>query len=683
MKVIFKLHSLFLFSILLLCSCVGTIEDTETDTGSADELKIGKLNFSGITSATAISHNKVEITFAPAGGAKGDVTYLIKYDGLDEPITAIEKSLFKTFTGEYKYTVRNLSPFTTYSFNVTAIDDVSNAEGNNTNVSKATTFLQPTADFGGIGLVSSVQGLAGLNSLKVEWVKAPLYVDFGTPDPRDVVHYEVTILDAEFNPSAMNDTSVPSTKRRVLLVDNDEREIVVGGLSPGKNYHIQVRAINHGHVDNFTTDPTFRHEENTKYITKRTLTLGAGDVSFNEDSFLVQPINSESGLSSLNSTWTAASGAFNHYRIIYTKSTNNDDTEEAYNIESQLYFGTGHIGGTACTNGKNGTEPFDPDCACENIDTHDNDSGTPAGTDGEDDLFCVELEFSKENHIIANLDSYSNYDIMLLVCSDVNCINYNRSKVKKAVRTQPDIAAFEFETNMRGPSSFENIDYMFIDLKDFIDFQSGTIDGFQITVTDEDGNEAIIGNPTISFIPDDPPIRLKSFNPKTDSVIVLSGYNFSSQPVYDFKIEPFQYDGTTAFVDTSLKKEYKDVSFSPFAPGEYDEVNTFEGAKSCNDIGTNTGNYKITWDHPPEDSGIFSHYQIYLQQKGSPTDLSMDFATAITYPSIPLVDKNINEFTIEGLNPANNYIVSVRTYFNNNGTIVQSPVVDAEIVGCD
>lgn len=678
----------FILSTLLLAvsiaSCVGTIEDTEEEKGDDGKLSIGSLEFPGITSARAIAHHKVELTFPPAGGATGDITYLIKYDGLATPITAIEKSLFRNFNGEYTYTVSGLEPFTTYNFNVTAIDEETGAEGNNIVTIQATTFLHPTADFGGVGLVSNVQGLAGLNSLKVEWVKAVLYTDFTTPEDRDVINYEIKVLDGDLTPNMINASGLNNQQLRTILVDKTQREVVIGGLKQGHKYYIQVRAINYGYVRYSTEDPTFRHEENTKYFTASTLAPGAEDLQFDEDSFSVKSINSEGGLSSLSATWTGAAGAFDHYRLIYTKSTSNEDTDEAYPIDGALYQSDGHIGGTDCTNNVTSASGYDSRCACTNIDHHNNDTATEGG-DGDADLFCMYLDFDEENKIIPDLAAYKKYNLMLQVCADVNCIQYTRSKVVTDVETNPGIATYTFENAMRGPASINNLDHIHIDFDDSPDFTTGVVDGFQVTVTDSSGLSIVLGNPEVPVdetISDQPPIRMLPYDPKNDDYITLTGYDIYQSQAYSFEIAPFKNTGSAIEVDPAVKKIYTDLVFEPEAPGNYDKNIVFEGPTSCNDIGSNTGSKRITWNHPPANSGVYSHYQIWVEEKADITDLSIS-SSAVTFPTIPLVDKSISEYTIEGLDPAKDYAVTVRTYFNIGGNqVVLSPEQDAEVIRC-
>lgn len=666
-------------------SCVGTIEDTTEEKGDDGKLNIGKLEFSGITSAKAIAHNKVELTFPPAGNATGNITYLIKYDGLATPITAIEKSLFRNFNGEYTYTVTNLEPYTTYNFNVTAIDEVSGAEGNNVVTIQATTFLHPTADFGGIGLVSNVQGLAGLNSLKVEWVKAALYTDFTTPEDRDVVNYEVKILDGDLTPNMMNSPGLSNLQRKTILVDKTQREVTIGGLKQGHKYYVQVRAINYGYVRYSTEDPSFRHEENTKYIAASTLSPGAEDLSFDEDSFFVKSINSEGGLSSLSTSWIGAAGAFDHYRLIYTKSTNNADTEEAYPLEAQLYQQNGHIGGDDCLSNVTASSGFDSRCACENKDTHDNASATP-GTDGEADLFCLYIEYDVENKIVADLEAYREYEMILQVCADVNCIEYSRSKVNRGTKTNPGIATYTFESSMRGPGSTNHLDKIYIDFEDQPDFTSGVIDGFQIKVTNSAGEEIILGNPDFPVnesITSQPPIRMLPYDPRTDQYITLSGYDIYDAQAYTFEISPYKNTGDAIEVDSAVKKIYTDIVFEALPPGNYTDDDKFQGPTSCSDIGSNTGNYRITWNPVAEGIGVFSHYQIWIEEKADPTDLSIS-GSAFTFPTIPLVDKSVTEYTVEGLDPTKDYVATVRTYFSLGGNqVILSPESDADVIGCN
>lgn len=680
----FIFMTLGIVSLIGMVSCVGTIEDTEEDKGDDGQLSIGRLDFPGITSARPIGHSKVEITFPPAGNASGDITYLIKYDGLANPITAIEKSLFRNFNGEYIYTVDGLDPFTTYNFNVTAIDELTGAEGNNILTEQTTTFLHPTANFGGVGLISNVQGLAGLNSLKIEWVKATLYTDFGTPDDRDVVNYEVTVLDGDLTPNVMNDSSISNQERRVILVDKSQREVVVGGLKQGHKYYVQVRALNYGFIQNSTADPTYRHEENTKYRAFSTLTPGKDDITFNEDSFIVKTIDSEGGLTSLSSSWVGAAGAFDHYRLIYTKNTDNADTEEAYPLYSQLYLANGHIGGDNCTTNVLATDSADSRCDCENKDTHNNDSAT-GGTDGDDDLFCLKLEYDVENKIIADLESFRKYDIILQVCADPNCIEYTRSKVVAGSYTNPKLAPYKFENAILGPSSPNNLDYLFIPFDELPDFTSGILSGYQITVRNLAGNEVILGNPEIPVneaIESQPPIRMLPFDPKTDDYITLTGYDIYSSPSYTFTISPYIDNGDSIIVESAIKKTFNDVKIDPLAPGDYNETTTFEGPTSCADIGSNTGNVRITWNPIADNSGIYTHFQIFIEEKASPTDLNIT-GSAFTFPTIPLIDKSQTEYTIEGLDPAKNYVATVRTYFNTGSTVILSPAADAEVILCN
>ena len=303
------------------------------------------------------------------------------------------------------------------------------------------------------------------------------------------------------------------------------------------------------------------------------------------------------------------------------------------------------------------------------------------GHNGGEQVF----DFDEENKIIPDLSAYSKYNLILLVCADVNCIQYTRSKVISDVETNPGIATYTFKSKMRGPSSVNKLDQIYIDFDDNPDFTTGVVDGFQVTVTDSAGYTIVLGNPDVPVdesISDQPPIRMLPYDPKNDDYITLTGYDLYQAQAYTFEIAPYKNTGSSIEVDPAIKKLYTDLVFEALPPGNYDNLNEFEGPTSCNDIGSNTGSYRITWNHPPADSGVYSHYQIWIEEKADITDLSIS-GSAITFPTIPLVDKSVSEYTIEGLDPTKEYVVTVRTYFNTGtNQVALSPEQDAEVIRC-
>jgi|GEM_PF-821943 len=404
------------FSILILnllaLGCVGTIEDSKLEKTKTATSKVEKLPFAGLVSATPVSHDKVEVAFAPVNGDPANITYEIFVNNSETPIFVSGSSLTPNPAGLLVYSVGGLQVNTNYTFSVSATNNETGAESDEGDSLSAKTFANITADFAGIANLRLPAGIAGFNSVIVEWVAAKSTGSTFSPKNADPVAYEIIAVDDNGGADALNDPNY-SGQRIVSIIPNpipanptlsSEISRVIGGLTPNSKYFFQVRAIHKGYVlyGGPTGDPLYKKELNEKFlaITTRSPT---GAFDFEPTSAKVKSPDGEAALTALDVLWTPAEGDFDHYRIF------------KYEINSIPYT----------------TEPDQLSTAQINVL-----NGSP--------LNYIRVEADGNFVRLTNLVSYKYYQVKVVCCSTAACEETKRiESVLVTAPTFPKIAPFD------------------------------------------------------------------------------------------------------------------------------------------------------------------------------------------------------------------------------------------------
>jgi hypothetical protein len=344
----------FLISTLLaMMGCVGTVKKLDEDVTKSKNYSDFGIVFEGIDDAVAVAHNKVDISFFPAGGGSGIFTYVVYRDGnFNTPVASIP-GIAANVDAEGKFHIRvgNLLSGTNYTFAVRCFDLINDVEDINTKTLLVDTLDYEVPIFDGIIALENVGGADGETKLKVRWNTAlpssPSSDPFGA-NPNAISGYTIYLGTSPENMAIVGSVTDPALK-----------QFVVTNLTPGTNYFARVRAKN-------SVNPA-QEDLNIKYIQKSTLL--SQPILFNGLKTLTIP-SSNLGYSRANLTWTQGSGSFDRYRIFV--STNavaafdpavtssplpdiTDLTSTSYTISTGLSANTTHYiavvacKGSACT----------------------------------------------------------------------------------------------------------------------------------------------------------------------------------------------------------------------------------------------------------------------------------------------------------------------------------------------
>lgn len=344
----YAITHLILLLLLTVAGCVGTVQEV-TPPGSL-QLKNPTTTFSfpGITTARAISHNKVELEFFPASGS--EIVYKLYVNNAVNPITIDTKTLRNAGGGKLLYTVDDLVADREYKFKLTAFDLKTNAFSTNENEAFARTFDNVVSDFDGIAKISLVPGSTS-SAIKVDWI-VPAMSGIFTAGPYDPVRYEVTVISSIGGLGNLNNPNYFGTDRKVELVPkppapaatplDNPRTVEIPGLAADTQYYVQVRAIN-ALYESFQNDPDtviipVSREMNTRFLTIKTDPPGSL-FDFRQDNVILKNAKGADSFNKIEVFWQPGSGSFTAYRIFVRKydglgDPNLDDKLSEANLHS-------------------------------------------------------------------------------------------------------------------------------------------------------------------------------------------------------------------------------------------------------------------------------------------------------------------------------------------------------------
>jgi hypothetical protein len=531
----------------------------------------------------------------------------------------------------------------------------------------ATTFANATADFAGISSVVLGAGESGKTTAIVNWVAATTTGSIISPKPTDPVQYEVKYISQLGGAGNLNnDNYLGPDKKSIKDPDpltafpslSNSTSMTIPNLNSGTTYYFQVRAI-HKNYALYGSDKTYKSEANTKYLSIKTLdSSGVFDFKSNQV-MLTSPIGQD-GLTNLNVAWLPASGAFDHYRVCYTKVFNATDTVAV--IDDQLV---------------------------------DNDA-FPISVDSAS-TFCFTATPNDTFFQLTNLASYAYYQVKVIACQTFNCLYKERvmsTVMQKRVTT--NIAPFGGILAYENPSNENFLTNVILDFNPAIT-SAGYINEFRLYC--------------YSSLSDTNPVRVDdkiwatgaSGKSNCDNITVISPLPYDTTSFDNFhqlelSLPAGGIDGAKQYcfslVPTIVPSSGIDSAIYPseyIASTQSDVANAvvkcfipqvktpnilqFAGRNPLCNLSNSNKDIQITWDPAPT-GGLYSSYVVFYQAKLNGNEF-FDFPTAVaaygngavptqTTPvsgySWSTVSKGLTSQDIPGLIPGTKYNIGVLPY---------------------
>ncbi len=579
-----------LFSILiLLSSCVGTVEDSSSAMTETSPPVTDTINFSGVTNVSGISDTRLEVFFPRATGGSGKYVYEI-YVG-DRPVIYVPSDAFPLALTELKYTVTDLTLAMQYAVRVEARDASAKdpkvaPKSNNQKYVLGKTYSNEVCDFSGISSVENLPGEDGKNSLRIRWTPATIVTPI--THSRSPGLYEVVLIkdgisrgagpgqilvDAQFDDQSL----LPDQGRHAYTVNYvpGVNEAVVRGLTPNYNYKIRVRCLHRGTI-NDKFDPTLRGEQNSNVL--RWATLSDDPPDFNQSDINFELLPSYAGYSGLRVTWGEVIGAFSHFRVYVTESV----------------LASTHIL---------------PNCS----------------RDG--DIICEKINYDGNQGLVTGLKARTPYKAYLLICLDFSCSNGRRVIAStKDITTQPKAAT------IKGFSGFQ-LNYALSDFGAITfsieppDFTTGVLDNYKIEFRRK-------GQDNWTDVTADVDFSIDPYDIESATSLVLRGLTFGTkEDIFEFKlsgeidskpIAPFPpipplvvdlSDGEQSLFRGPSKEDFLGITKVDVVPGGGDTNRLVE----------------VSWIVPRSNKGFYSHYDFYLSSCSSCNPLEDINSLVISY----------------------------------------------------
>lgn len=622
MKINIITAALFLVTSILLSACVGTIKEADpisTKAASETDKSVGE--YVGITSATAISNTRVEVTFPSAEGDADNIAYVIRYDGQQIPTYIYGSALRPDYRGLLKYTVRDLQSDSRYSFSVQVRNVKTNLESAN-NLAKTTkTFNNATAIFNGISVARNLSGADGLNGIEVIWPEAETRGGVVSKDEVDPIEYQVTVIDANYlNPGDMNNESFGEPRRKIYSIQGNKRSATINGLKAGTKYYVQTRAVHHGFsLPVNANNINYKKEQNTNYLEISTYSENLGSLNFDNASLKSAFPPGIGGLYSIDLTWTAPQGNFDHYRIYYA-------VESAADLSNYLNTATVDLN---CQ----GTETANPNVRCQFVDS----------------IF--------HHFLLTGLETNTKFRVALAVCLTRSCEAGKRvfSNVIPHTTTPP-VAAFRGITSIETAKDIVKLDRLYLNYEP-PEFTSGNISGFVIQYfgTDANNTSPISLNDSDSL--NISMLDVQPFDYRTDTVIEVSGVDPSSPAPYCFLITPFTYnnDGTKTLHRGGLIPQCKIPQMKGPTVAEFAGIDSFACSPTSRQV-------TLYWTKPA--SGIYNSFELFYAVNAPSFNFGDAFDWENNFYERIIIDPSRTSFTLTNLEPGKNYRLGLISFYD-------------------
>ncbi len=623
-----------------MSSCVGTIKDANKISTKADSSNDRAVSdFSGISSATAVSNTRVEVTFPASVGDIEQLAYVIRYDGQVVPTYVYASTLRPDYRGLFKYTVTDLRPDTRYSFTIQARNMKTNVESSNSAFKITKTFSNATANFNGISVVRNLSGADGLNGIEVLWSEAEIRGGLVNKDEIDPIEYQVTVINANsLNPGDMNNSDYAEPARKIYSIQGNRRSATINGLQAGTKYYVQVRAIHYGYsLPANASNIYYLKEQNTNYLEISTYSDDLSSLNFTTGSFTVSFPPGNAGLYSTQTDWITPQGNFDHYRIFYS-------INGMANLSDYLNNGT-----------------YDATCS--------------GPEDANSQIKCQFVDSNVNSFLLTGLDPNTAYNMAVVVCLTRNCEKYKRMPSQvKAHTTTPPIANFRGISSIDTAMDITKLDRLYLNFSP-PDFSTGNIAGliveyYGIDITNQSPvplNDSDNVNTTL--------LDVQPFDFRTETRIEISGIDPSAATPYCFLIIPFTYnnDGSKNLHRNGLVPQCKIPQIKGPAIIDFDGIDSF----TCNN---DDDEIIVNWDRP--ESGVYDSYELYYSIDGA----DFNFGEAFNWMNNGLyrrilVPPSRTTYTITNLQPGRTYRVGIITFYDSINGPIRSEV-NAKTIQC-
>jgi hypothetical protein len=652
-----KQISIWFFMVLVLMAmagCVGTVEEAAPPASNFYDPNKNGFNFPGITSATAIAHDRIEIEFYPAV-VSGEVNYNLYINGDDDPVNLNLEALDSAPGGKLMYTLKGLSMNTQYKLKIRAFNPENFAKSENENEMFVTTFDNQTATFGGINEAIKVVG-QGDKSIDISWIQAQMDGLF-VATAYDPVYYEVTYISDVGGPKNINNPLYAGSDRKVVRVppaptlispSAHPDNVRISNLQPSTTYYFQVRAINKLYED-YLQDPNYDEntipvdkELNSRYL-KITTDSSTSLFDFDKDGVVLQNALGDQAFNNIGVFWTPGEGAFNKYRVYYKKYSGLPADAE---IDDELTDVT----------------LLAMEAVSNYVDVNSEDTNLPIGS----------------------LDQYEWYQVKVVLCKTAACPvdpldpDYGIVSDMKAIRTEPTLAPFSGITFVNHPTDAAALDEIRVQFDPPV-LTLGYADNMKIFCLDPDdygnytqfspvpGVQIADGSPVANcngltlmdtLDLDDYDIKVKGVNNINSSPLNLATYCFAIAPAISFKPEPIDLPPANWIV-RCISPEIRVPNISEF-PGI-----------TSNCI-VNDTDATVNWTPPA--GGIYNKYELWYReiQGGDSFKYGDALGADPDYTSSGFLPQATTNYTINNLRPGKKYAVGILSVADDGAAQVYS-----------
>lgn len=629
---VLKLFISFIFLTTFLTGCVGVVNNAGTDESVKLELPPTYFDYSGITSARAVAHDKIEIEFYPVGGE--DIVYKLIVNESNNPIVIDPKTVSQSLGGKLLYTIKDLKTDTEFKLKLKAYKTKLNEVSKNENQVFVRTFDNQVADFLGVSRLTLVPGSRS-NSIQVDWIPSKMTGTFTAGD-YDPYRYQVSIVSEHGGAANINNSQYFGTDKRVIYVpdlnapgaspSNNPKTVNISGLAADTRYFVQVRAI-HKLYDYYSNLPDVFNipvskDMNTKFLSIKT---DPADTlfDFRQDNVILKNAQGRDAFSNFDIFWQPGSGAFYEYRVFYRK-----------------YDGT--------------SNPTADDRLTENVIKQLNDASS-----------FKKISTSLTSTRISGLETNTWYQVKVALCKTITCpvesTNPDAAIISdlRAIRVQATLAPFTGINSVEPPGQFSEKDI--VNLKfDAPLITAGHADALEFYCVDplNKTNVVKMSNTPISgssiarcngvYLPAGPVPPLTEYTSQKVRGLVTNGsteYCFAASPAI---LEP----GSESRLDPS--NMIVRCSFPEVLPPT---VAQFPGLKQA--CAVSGASAQVAWDLPL--GGIYSGFKVFWKEKDSTKKFSFPDATqgATGYSNSPELTASTLNHTITNLMPGITYQIGV------------------------
>ena len=373
-------------------------------------------------------------------------------------------------------------------------------------------------------------------------------------------------------------------------------------------------------------------------------------MSFNASNFIVQRAAGAAGINTLKALWGSAEGAFDHYRLYYTRNEVSDPGLETLIIFNDIPSYSAGTCTSICIPDKNKTNRTDCYGASDNNRWVD----------------CKKLQFDEVETLFSGLEERVNYEVKLVVCQDLQCSVNIDSGAPVQMSTDPPMASFEGLSVIDPPRDADELGTVYARFNP-PDFNSGILDGLIVANRLDDGTDKELNAPdapnTTNFV-------VGYFDYRSAIEIPINGIDpYDGAANYCFKAYPFiinndltitKLDPLEHQIPICLAKSDATSNYI-FPPTKEEFSGSFPPAPASQGV-------SLTWTPPIK--GIHDRYEIFYRNTNSGETFNLNNAISDwtdnnvmdTYERV-VVSRYYTNKTIENLNPCEEYSFGMVTYY--------------------